>query len=526
MPVQTAEDRFASKPLLRMRKTCSSPPSRPRTSPTPLAKFWVDLFHLGSQSLDETRKETVNKVAILLAILSFYILDFSLNGLQASLRNLLLDVAPPNQLSAGNAWHSRMTNAGNVIGYGFGFLPLAQLPIIRWVGGSQFRKFCIICMFILIITIAITCFCHEEVERSNKAENKRNGLREIVNNIRDAALRLPMPIRRVCCVQLFASMGWFPFLFYSTTYIGQVMAAEIGQEPDHELATRRGNFAMSLYSVVGVITGTVLPHLVYSDRRLQRLKTDVDEDAEPSWLRETFRQWKADAARQGKPLRLPTAPILMRNIWSGAMFLFAFLMFSTFFVKTVTQATIFISLLGMCWAVAMWVPFTIMMEFLKEPAAPAHNEATASRHAICNESAPTPVVCQSDGERTPLLRQKSSDDSNSETEEVTAAPSITPIAGGTVLGIHNLAIVGPQFIVAVINSIIFRIVDESSSLTSGGGGGSTYFGKTGVSWVLRWGGMCVFLGAFVARRVPPTPSEQQIRRRLDEIQMLSEEPDP
>jgi len=46
-------------------------------------------------------------------------LDFSLHGLQASLRNLLLEVAPSGQLSAGNAWHGRMTNAGNVIGYGF-----------------------------------------------------------------------------------------------------------------------------------------------------------------------------------------------------------------------------------------------------------------------------------------------------------------------------------------------------------------------------------------------------------------------
>lgn len=58
--------------------------------------------------------------AIWLAIVSFYLLDFALNALQASLRNLLLDVTPPEQLNAGNAWHSRMTNAGNIVGYGFG----------------------------------------------------------------------------------------------------------------------------------------------------------------------------------------------------------------------------------------------------------------------------------------------------------------------------------------------------------------------------------------------------------------------
>ena len=101
----------------------------------------------------------------MLAIISFYVLDFALNALQASLRNLLLDVTPPEQLSAGNAWHSRMTQAGNIVGYGFGFLPLASLPIIRLLGGDQFRKFCIIVIFILVITVWITCYTQTEEER-------------------------------------------------------------------------------------------------------------------------------------------------------------------------------------------------------------------------------------------------------------------------------------------------------------------------------------------------------------------------
>lgn len=64
--------------------------------------------------------EQVNSTAIGFAVASFYVLDFALNGLQASLRNLLLDIAPPGQLNDGNAWHGRMTNAGNIVGFGFG----------------------------------------------------------------------------------------------------------------------------------------------------------------------------------------------------------------------------------------------------------------------------------------------------------------------------------------------------------------------------------------------------------------------
>ena len=152
-------------------------------------------------------------VAIGLAVTSFYLLDFALNALQASLRNLLLDITPAAQLNSGNAWHGRMTHAGNIIGFGFGFLPLAEFPLLKIFGGSQFRKFCILCNLILVITVGITCFCHTEEERP--AARKESKFREVLDNIYTAIVNLPRPIRRVCYVQLFAFMGWFPFLFYS-----------------------------------------------------------------------------------------------------------------------------------------------------------------------------------------------------------------------------------------------------------------------------------------------------------------------
>lgn len=39
--------------------------------------------------------------------------------------------------------------------------------------------------------------------------------RDVLNNISKAILQLPKPIRRVCAVQIFAFIGWFPFLFYA-----------------------------------------------------------------------------------------------------------------------------------------------------------------------------------------------------------------------------------------------------------------------------------------------------------------------
>lgn len=70
-------------------------------------------------------------------------------------------------------------------------------------------------------------------------------------------------------------------------------------------------------------------------------KDDVDEDAELTRLKNTVRQWKAEAARKGKPLRLPMMPFLLRNIWTGALLWFTLLTFLTFFIKTVAQVKVF-----------------------------------------------------------------------------------------------------------------------------------------------------------------------------------------
>jgi hypothetical protein len=54
-----------------------------------------------------------------------------------------------------------------------GFLPLAQLPIIRLLGGSQFRKFCVICIVILVVTVWMTCFFHKEQARPETYKKQR-----------------------------------------------------------------------------------------------------------------------------------------------------------------------------------------------------------------------------------------------------------------------------------------------------------------------------------------------------------------
>jgi len=93
-----------------------------------------------------------------------------------------------------------------------------------------------------------------------------------------------------------------------------------------------------------------------------------------------------------------------------------------------------------------------------------------------------------------------------------------PVAGGTVLGIHNLAIVLPQFIVLLATSIIFKTVDRSDQ-----DDGMAHYGRNGVAWVLRFSGFCTLLGAIVARRLPSTKTEEEMRYILDELTTLNKE---
>lgn len=115
-------------------------------------------------------------------------------------------------------------------------------------------------------------------------------------------------------------------------------------------------------SAVAIVAGVILPYLARRDRSLMSHLGDEDEDAELQRLRDTVLEWRAEAARQGKPLRLPMMPFLLRNIWTGALLLFTVLTFMTFFVSTVPQAMVMVALVGICWAVACWVPFAIIME--------------------------------------------------------------------------------------------------------------------------------------------------------------------
>ncbi len=80
---------------------------------------------------------------------------------------------------------------------------------------------------------------------------------------------------------------------------------------------------------------------------------------------------------------------------------------------------------------------TVFLQLLKDMSSPP---APIRSHTRTLSTPPRRLV----SERQPLLRTRSLDEYEEDEDE---APSETPVAGGTILGVHNLAIVMPQFVV-------------------------------------------------------------------------------
>jgi solute carrier family 45, member 1/2/4 len=191
--------------------------------------------------------ETTKSLGIGFAVFGFYVLDFSINAVQACCRSLIVDLSPLDNQNSASAWAGMMVGLGNVFGYFFGFIDLVYaFPAF---GDTQLKVLCIITIFILDLTIFINCV--HAVEIANTLESPKGSVFEPLLQIYDSWKTLPMPIRKVCNAQFFAWIGWFPFLFYSSSWIGGRFGGSID--------AREGSFGLLLFSLISLIAGFVLP---------------------------------------------------------------------------------------------------------------------------------------------------------------------------------------------------------------------------------------------------------------------------
>ncbi|KAK6353505.1 hypothetical protein TWF696_005468 [Orbilia brochopaga] len=400
------------------------------------------------------RSPSLPTVTIWVAVLMIYVLDFSINTVQAGIRAFIVDNAPPHQQDAANAWAGRMTGIGNVLGYLSGYVNLPE--ILPWFGNTQFKVLCVIASIALGGTLAVSCgfIMERDPNEDGPADEKKNNVLAFFGQVLHSARRLPPQVRKVCDTQFFAWIGWFPFLFYSTTYIGEIYVQphyaanpNPSREEEHKLwedATRVGTFALLVFAVVALTANTVLPVFIQPAFN----PTNANEGA-PS-----------KHQRLVALLRIPG--LTLRRLWCFSHVIFAASMWSTFFVKNTWGATALIAACGIPWAVTLWAPFALISSDI--------SKRDAIKHGVLRSSVST----------TGGVGDLVGEDGEDYVDQA-----------GIILGLHNFAIAAPQVIATVMSSLIFKMLQKPRGSTD----------DTSMAWVMRFGGLAAVLAAVMTLRL-------------------------
>ncbi|KAI4165722.1 MAG: hypothetical protein LQ342_000665 [Letrouitia transgressa] len=399
---------------------------------------------------------------------------------QAAIRAFIVDNAPTHQQEPANAWAGVITGIGNILGYYSSYVNLPKL--MPFFGNTQFKVLSVITCIALGSTVLISSLYITERDPrvDGPPPNGQSGIIAIFKKMYTSMRQLPPQIRKVCEVQFFNWIGWFPFLFYITTYIGQLevnptFAANPELSPEEvdeawESATRVGSFALLIFAFTSFTSNLLLPFLIIPSYRAQEdpsLKTDRLLHGSTTSRRHHERHPSSPStpgARSASATSyFPSSPkpntlrqlthllslaqipwLTLRRAWLLSHLLFALCMASTFVINTPTGATIMVGVTGLSWAVSLWAPFALISAEISK------RDAQARKTGGTNED-----------------------------------------QAGVVLGLHNVAMAAPQFLATLMSSIVFRIAQKPR--------GEPY--DDSVGWVLRLGGVAALVAAYMTIRI-------------------------
>ncbi|TAQ85886.1 hypothetical protein B7494_g5796 [Chlorociboria aeruginascens] len=385
---------------------------------------------------------------IVFAVLWVYCLDFAINTVQAAIRAFILDCAPSHQQESANSMASRAVGVGNIIGYVAGYL---DLPKYVWFfGNTQFKVLCVIASLALGSTISLSISTIKE--RDPRLEPPisigKAGIISFFKQVFSSIKRLPPQTRKVCEVEFMAWIGFFPQLFYSSSYIGDIYVqpyllenpnmtpAEIDRL--YEKATRVGTFALLIYAITSLSTNVLLPFVI---------APTYDSQGQP---KSSTVSPKSNTTLTSKFLNKLIIPWLtLRRAWLISHLIFAGCMFSTLVVRSIGGATALIGIIGISWAMTLWAPFAII-------------SAEVSK-------------------RDALRRSRQSVDGPQDDED----------QAGVILGIHNMSVAAPQILATIGSSIVFKFLQKPRGVP----------GDRSFSVVLAAGGLSTLVAAYLTSRI-------------------------
>jgi solute carrier family 45 protein 1/2/4 len=370
---------------------------------------------------------------------------------------------------------SRMTGIGNILGYVAGYANLPQM--VPFFGDTQFKDLCVIASIALGATVLMSCVCIAERDPRLEGPPAKNkpGVLSFFHKIFTSIKRLPPQTAKVCQVQFCAWVGFFPMLFYTSSYIGEIYVEPYLEEnPNmtsdeldqlYERATRVGTFALLIFAITSLATNVFLPFFIAPTYH----SVPVDESSDgPSAIKDYV------PVKKSWTDRLIIPGFTLRRAWMMSQILFTVSMFCTVFVRTVAAATALIGLVGITWALTLWAPWAIISAEI------SRRDATLRLQKQRSVSPGRAAVAFQDG--------YSPDPDNAEEEDADQA--------GVILGIHNMAIAAPQIIATVSSSIIFKFFQKPRGVP----------GDHSIAIVLALGGITVFISAFLIERIRDDPT--------------------
>ncbi|KAA1070605.1 hypothetical protein PGT21_017680 [Puccinia graminis f. sp. tritici] len=446
------------------------------------------IFDVGSQSHQ--------RLSILLAVIAFYALDISINIVTVSNKCLIIDVLPSREQQLANAYASRFSGISAILSTLISLLDLpklfksssSQLKMISYIGGPVF----FFSHLMMCMTVHEARFVISNRSCRVPATNMNNS--SLVSIIGSTCRKFweawraleGTIVKPICWIQLWAWLGWFPVMFYSSTWVGEIWVRTTGDlsrmdDDDQEKATRIGTIGLLLQSLLSLLGWLFIPRFVSNYRRKHyQIANDY-----------------------GKTLV---------DLWACSQLCFGFLLLiSPFCEHHLVLSILLIGACGIPWAITCWVPFTLLGEailFKSESVIPVENnfrllsdtepvdsgdrslsstddQLTIPLQLIKKDKAlkDRPVLSSLDrseeetdnGNSTNLINEREREtveeeqalieeghnyDDHANDDESGRREDEGSQLAGTVLGIHNVFIVLPQFMISCLSSVLFKLLES------------------------------------------------------------------
>ncbi|OSX58127.1 hypothetical protein POSPLADRAFT_1153941 [Postia placenta MAD-698-R-SB12] len=414
-------------------------------------------------------------LAVWLAILALFTIDFSINAVQAVDRALLVDTLPPSDQADGNAWAARMLGIGSVAGYFIGNIDLTVA--FRFLGDTELEVLSVLGSFLLYAQKKGSSSIRLQQCFDTGCSGPKKSFRKELRDIWDNMLHLPSVIRQICIIQFFAWLGWFPVLFYTTAFIGELHKRAhpdiAPDDPDLTAeATRLGSRAMFYSALLSLTANVLLPFVVAESAH--------------------------GLPRRGIWAVLERMKVHLATLWALSHVIFATCMAATLFYSSVAGATFFTALTGFSWSITQWAPFSLLAEAILTSDDSKEDTGSIMLADTRTRRSPDPASVAADPERQ-FLVGSDDEDEGLEAEEfmgnafarashldvqsdiddlgvvaggrrgsgLAAKAGIIIVSPRSNGGIHNIFIVMPQFIMTGIASIIFAFLEPGKSALGG-----------------------------------------------------------